>query len=306
MPIPHPIPYQGSKRSFASTITALFPDCIDRLIEPFAGSAAVTLAAAYQGKVERFLLNDANEALIHLWLEIIHKPTALSDAYERLWWHQQGRERKFYDAVRTRFNLTQRPDYFLYLLARCVKASIRYNPEGQFNQSPDNRRKGAKPSTMRARVLGASLLLADKTTLSSSDYTDTLQCAGPLDLVYMDPPYAGVRNGKDHRYAGSLRFDEHKFVTVLQTLNDRGISFILSYDGRTGDKRFSNGLPPSLGLSRLEIEVGRSSQATLLGRDETTIESLYLSPALVNRTRASQKSYRQANPLQIPLFVPHV
>ena len=133
MHLPHPIPYQGSKRAFATVITALFPDDADRLVEPFAGSAAVTLAAAYQGKVGKFLLSDANEALVRLWQEIVYRPKDIADAYESLWWRQQGRERKFYDAVRARFNQTQKPDYFLYLLARCVKASVRYNPSGEFN-----------------------------------------------------------------------------------------------------------------------------------------------------------------------------
>jgi DNA adenine methylase len=32
---------------------------------------------------------------------------------------------------------------------------------------------------------------------------------------------------------------------------------------------------------RVDLEAGRSTQATLLGRDEITVESLYLSPELV-------------------------
>jgi len=38
MKIPHPIPYQGSKRNLASQILRFFPDEINRLVEPFAGS----------------------------------------------------------------------------------------------------------------------------------------------------------------------------------------------------------------------------------------------------------------------------
>ena len=38
----------------------------------------------------------------------------------------------------------------------------------------------------------------------------------------------------------------------------------------------------SLRLKQVEIEVGRSSQSTLLGRKEITTESLYLSPTLSN------------------------
>lgn len=56
----------------------------------------------------------------------------------------------------------------------------------------------------------------------------------PNDLVYMDPPYQGVCISGDPRYLSGIDFDE--FVHELRKLNERGIAFILSYDGRTGDK----------------------------------------------------------------------
>jgi len=37
MPIPHPIPYQGSKRQLAEKIASFIPSNIGRFIEPFAG-----------------------------------------------------------------------------------------------------------------------------------------------------------------------------------------------------------------------------------------------------------------------------
>ena len=51
-PPPHPIPYQGSKRRLAAAILAHAPSCA-RLIEPFAGSAAISLAAAARGLARR-------------------------------------------------------------------------------------------------------------------------------------------------------------------------------------------------------------------------------------------------------------
>src|SRR5687767_9805994 len=143
MPVPHPIPYQGSKRKLASVILATFPLQVDRLIEPFAGSAAVALAAIYHGKAQHVLLNDLNAPLMRLWQAIIEEPEQLAAAYQQLWQAQQGQEKTFYSQIRDRFNQTQHPADFLYLLARCVKAAVRYNTNGQFNQSPDHRRKGA-------------------------------------------------------------------------------------------------------------------------------------------------------------------
>jgi DNA adenine methylase len=60
-------------------------------------------------------------------------------------------------------------------------------------------------------------------------------------------------------------------------------TFLLSYDGRTGEKKYGQPLPKELDLFHVEINVGRSSQATLLGKESDTFESLYLSPALIRR-----------------------
>lgn len=71
MSMPHPIPYQGSKRKLAEHILSFFPDNVETLIEPFAGSAAISIAAAAHGKAQRFLLGDINAPLMALWQSII-------------------------------------------------------------------------------------------------------------------------------------------------------------------------------------------------------------------------------------------
>jgi DNA adenine methylase len=281
MSIPHPIPYQGSKRNLASAILSYFPPDVEKLIEPFAGSAAVTLAAAYHRKVKRFHINDLNKALMDLWEEIINQPEHITKKYEKIWLSQLEQERDYYNSIREKFNQTQKAEYLLFLLVRCVKASVRYNSEGGFNQSPDNRRRGTHPITMRSNIRGASLLLKGKTAITAASYEKIINMARHADLIYMDPPYQGVCNKRDPRYINGLSFDS--FVDSLDRLNEKGLSFIVSYDGKTGSRTFGEKLPDFLNLNHIEIDAGRSSQATLLGRDETTYESLYLSPALVLR-----------------------
>lgn len=281
MKVPHPIPYQGSKRNLAKYILPFFPQGVDTLFEPFAGSAAISIAAAYHRKAERFYINDVNQPLMALWDEIINHPKRISEQYKHLWLKQQGNERKYYDFVRDEFNKTKRPDYLLYLLARCVKASVRYNANGEFNQSPDNRRLGRNPGQMADDILFVSKLLSGKTTTSSRDYKENLALAKPTDLVYMDPPYQGVCATGDPRYFSGIDFDE--FMRELKRLNKRNVPFILSYDGRTGKKSYGQSLPDELGMYRLEVDAGRSTQATLLGRDDVTFESVYISKNLVEQ-----------------------
>jgi DNA adenine methylase len=279
--VPHPIPYQGSKRRLARQILSYCPRHVQRVVEPFAGSAALSLAAAHQGIASAFWLNDAHVPLIDLWRAILDDPEGLCCQYARLWREQVGRERVFYDRVRDKFNQTHQPEYLLYLLARCVKAVIRYNSAGKFNNSPDNRRRGAQPDETRLRVCGASRLLRQRTLLTATDYTLVLPHCGPEDLIYVDPPYQGVCGKRDSRYAPS--FDHDTFCHALAELNRRNCTYLVSYDGRTGEKHFGRPLPADLRLTRIEVHAGRSSQATLLGRNHETYESLYLSEALRNR-----------------------
>ena len=289
MTIPHPIPYQGSKRNLAANILRYFPAKVDTLHEPFAGSAAISIAAAVHRRANAFHINDLNKPLVDLWRAIINTPDKLAKEYDALWHEQLEDPKTFYKEIRDEFNLTGRPDCFLYLLARCVKASVRYNANGEFNQSPDNRRKGAVPDTMRDQICGASLLLKGRTTFSSKNYRDVVTQATEGDLVYMDPPYQGVCGNRDTRYLASIQFCE--FVEVLEKLNERGIRYIVSYDGRTGNKVHGVKLPEHLNLTHLELDAGRSSQATLLGRADATFDSLYLSPSLSGELVTSKMIY---------------
>ncbi len=136
---------------------------------------------------------------------------------------------------------------------------------------------------MRRDILTASRLLSGKTTLSSKDFREVLPLVSEADLVYMDPPYQGVCMGIDPRYLCGVSFRE--LVGVVKELSKRGIAFLLSYDGRSGNKVYGQRLPDESGLCRIELKTGRSAQATLLGRSEITYEALYLSPPLLERLR---------------------
>ena len=299
MKLPHPIPYQGSKRNLADQILRFFPDNFDRLIEPFAGSAAITIASAYYFKANRFVINDINKPLISLWKTIIENPQLIVKYYHDIWHGQHGNEEEFYYQIRERFNDTKQPEYLLFLLAKCVKAAVRYNAQGQFNQSPDKRRLGRNPQMMRDDILRVSQLLKGKTECYSQDYQAILDLATNKDLVYMDPPYQGTGINGGFNYAGNIEF--HNFIVSLFDLNNRNVPFILSYDGRTGNKTFGNPLPDNLKLTKIEINAGRSSQATLLNRNEITYEALYLSSALVSKIDL-QKITRKQTFYQTELF----
>jgi len=279
--VPHPFPYQGSKRGLAKHILPHFPSDVNCLIEPFCGASAIALSASAYGLIKKAVINDLNEPLMNLWQEILENPEDLVKQYEQLWNEQHADKKAYFFKVREQFNETRESHHLLYLLARIVKGSVRYSSTGKFNQSADNRRSGMRPNTMRKNIINVSSLLSGRTKLSSLDFSEVVKKAKQDDLVYMDPPYQGTSFTRDHRYLNGLTYDD--FVDVLKIMNEKNTSYIISYDGKTGEKSHGKPLPESLSLKHLYVKAGRSSQATLLGKDAETIESLYLSPALVHR-----------------------
>jgi DNA adenine methylase len=282
--VPHPIPYQGSKRLLATRILQYLPKSVDTLYEPFAGSAALTLAAADACLASRFYIADSLAPLVEIWALVLANPERLADGYERLWHDQQGDPRAFYNLTRDAYNESGGPARLLYLLARCVKNAVRFSRSGRFNQSPDNRRLGRTPERMRGHIHRAHESLRGRTFATAGDYAEAIETATPRDVVYMDPPYQGTSNGADQRY--HQPFDRPRFIADMERLNQRGVPYLISLDGRTGAKTYGPELPAHLGLTRVELHAGRSSQATLNGRAAETYEALYLSSALARQARA--------------------
>jgi DNA adenine methylase len=241
--------------------------------------AAITIAAAKEHRAKRYHVNDINEPVVRLLQTAIDSPAALVETYTKVWTEQfayaGGHLEHFYH-VRNRFNDGERTSgNMLYLLARCVKGSVRYGKNGNFNQSPDKRRHGTNPKNMAENVHAISSLLKGKTAFSALDYRQVFAMARPGDVVYMDPPYQGVSNAKDNRYFSGVGFDD--FSESIEMLNRRGIDYIISYDGECGGKGYGNDLPQSLNCTKFLLNAGPSAQATLLGKRDTTCESLYVS-----------------------------
>lgn len=285
---PHLVQYQGSKRNLAPEILRYFPNRIDRLIEPFSGTCAITILAAQEKKTNRFIINDINEPLVDLMEECINNPAELSKDYESIWQGQysDGEDNiSYFYKIRDSFNEGRRePATMLFLLARVVKGAVRYNARGVMNQSCDKRRYGTKPELVARNAYQISALLKGKTEFYSKDYREILKIAKEGDLVYMDPPYQGTSNQdnpRDNRYIQGVDFGE--FVEALRELNRKHVSYIVSYDGMTGDKVIGKPLPNDLGLTHIFINAGVSAQATLNGKREITYESLYVTSDLVRK-----------------------
>lgn len=134
---PHLVQYQGSKRGLAKQIINYMPGRFSKLVEPFSGVASISIAVALNNKSGMFHINDINTPLVNMLKDAVENPHKLLKEYSSIWngqfSYKDGHIQHFY-AIREQFNNGQQtPANMLYLLARCVKGSIRYGKNGKFN-----------------------------------------------------------------------------------------------------------------------------------------------------------------------------
>ncbi|APT93624.1 hypothetical protein CPHO_02880 [Corynebacterium phocae] len=279
---------QGSKRRQAPIIERLFPTRVSEVIEPFCGSAAVSLhllASGFSGPVH---INDKNGDIAALWEKIISHPEELAAEYKDIWLAQftgdygELSPREYFSLVRSRFNAAgeRRPADFLFILNRIVKASLRYNQKGEVNQSADGRRRGARPDATAQRIMESSRLM-QRAQVTSLDWLDCVAGADASAFIYLDPPYQGTTDTADKRYIEGLAYES--FREGVHQLIRAGASALISYDAVQGPVSYGTPLHHDLDLLPIDVVTGVSSQATLLGRMQQAHETLYLTPALVDR-----------------------
>ena len=300
-----PFQYQGSKRALASRILEHVPrGRFDEILEPFAGSAAVSLAAMAKGVVSSVWLNDINEPLIQLWRSILSDTESLISEYTELWERQLEDPAEHFLRVRDAFNRSHGSAEMLYLLARSVKGAVRYNVSGEFNQSADHRRLGTRPHTTATRLRSISRLIDNHYTLTALNCFDLIERYRQGQVWYLDPPYEGTSEGPNGRYFQSM--PRATLIEFLQQLRGARVPFVLSYDGFTGKKQYGAPLPAELGLTHHYVHAGVSTSSSLQQRREITTESLYVSPDLVemasSNDTASASDDVEAAQLKFPAY----
>jgi len=277
--IPSAIKWTGSKRSQASLIANVAPS-FTRYIEPFLGGGAMLFLAAHPGAIG----NDIYDPLISLWKIIRDDPDYLIENYQSEWTklnveldefnlskmtRGNGVPRTFYIA-RDRFNQRPNPIDLNFLMRTCVNGIVRFNAQGEFNNSFHLSRRGMTPERFAVGIKSWQPILQG-VELTSHDYREVLDRANRGDFVYLDPPYAGNKQ----RYAKSLP-PEDLFIE-LEKLNNRGVCWALSYDGRRGGQDLTYDVPKSLFKTRHYLRSGNSAvKKVLSGPIEKVEEALYL------------------------------
>ncbi len=207
-----PLKWAGSKTKLVPKIMGLIPKDTRRVIEPFAGSAVLSLNA---GK-RKITLADINKDLLTLYSVIKRSPKALLRELETLF-IQKNNCKEVYLEKRDEFNTgrlsaTKRAAIFVYLNRHGFNGLCRYNLSGAFNV-PFGRI--ATPHLPVNSIIHAHKVLKDA-TLMCADFRKLLKLAGPNDFVYCDPPYVPLSNSSNFTQYASNSFGLEDQIELVQ------------------------------------------------------------------------------------------
>lgn len=260
------IKWSGSKRSQAQKIISYFPKDIEVYYEPFLGSGAILASL----KPKKAVGSDVNKPLIALWNLLKKSPETIATDYRSKWEKLDKQGHTYFYEVRKRFNETGDPLDFLFLTRTCVNGLIRFNKNGEFNNSLHHTRKGIHPDLFE-KIIAEWSEIAEPHKFTSQSYEIATASASSSDFIYLDPPYFNTGT----RYFGTI--DYEKFLVYLTDLNERGIRYALSYDGSRGDTSYVVDLPRNLYKRHVMLHSGNSAfNKVQNGKVETVLESLYL------------------------------
>lgn len=216
-----PIKWTGSKSHLAPKLSKLFPENYSKVIDPFVGGG--NLLPYYKAPCQA---SDICQVLIDLWTLIRDCPGMVIKDYTHH--HEAFKEKgyEYYYEIRKWFNEDKDPTDFLFLNRTCVNGAIRFNSKGEFNSSVHLNRWGMEPDTLLSLFYKWSPILSN-TEFSCRDYKEALKKAGEDTFVFLDPPYY---NSLGKMYETSNNFDHIEMVSWLDTLNGRGVKWMLTSD----------------------------------------------------------------------------
>ena len=264
--VPTLIKWTGSKRLQALQVQKYIPQEYNRYFEPFLGGGSIL----YNNTHHDCLANDIYAPLIEIWDNVKENPDKIIEDYKSDWENLQHSFPDYFYEVRKRFNQSYAGQDLLFLSRTAVNGIIRFNASGKFNNSLHLSRRGIKPDSF-AKVVRKWHSRLENTSFYNQDYREFLTKTNADDFVYLDPPYANSRN----RYIQNLDID--CLFATLSELNEKGVKWALSFDGKRGGESFQYPVPESLFKRVALINNGSSKVGQVLNkRQEIVYEALYM------------------------------
>jgi DNA adenine methylase len=258
------IKWSGSKRLIAKEIISYFPNECDFYFDPFLGGASVL---EYLPK--NAFCCDINGSLIDFRNLVKNEPKKLSDSY-RYNWTELQKDYTHFLKVRENYNKNKNGYDLLFLSRTCVNGLIRYNHQGNFNNSLHYSRKGTNPDKIEKAIFDVSNIIQDY-TFFEGDYSEILGKVTADSLIYLDPPYYNTKS----MYYGKIDYEPLWFF--IRQAKDKGAKVAMSFDGTTNNKDYKAIVPNDLFKRNILIKSGKSTFNKVIDKVQNEVyESLYL------------------------------
>lgn len=251
--------WPGGKFRVLDRILPKLPNGV-RLVEPFAGSAAVSLNASFASA----LVADFNVDLINLYRSIqVDQPRFLADAGGLFDGSHNNRES--FDALRAEFNASddafRRSVIFVYLNRHGFNGLCRYNARGKFNV-PFGRYTNPGFPRREIEAFGAG---AQTMEFAHTDFMSTMSGANRGDVIYCDPPYVplSVTSNFTSYAPSAFGFAQQKALAEkARECASRGVPVVIS----NHDTAESRALYQGAEIHCFEVQRFISSKASTRGK----------------------------------------
>lgn len=220
-----PLKWAGGKYRIFERINNKLPDG-NRLIEPFAGSAAIFLNTHF----DKYTLNDKNKDLIDFY-KAIKRDGSKFIALCRSYFNARNNTADKYYKYRNEFNHSSnkqnKPALFLYLNRHSYNGLCRYNLSGEFNVPFG---KNDKPYFPEKELLFLEKKIK-KAKLQNKDFVTVMEEAKQGDVVYCDPPYVPISDTSNFTSYNAKGFsieEQEKLAFMAKKLAQKGIPVLIS------------------------------------------------------------------------------
>lgn len=224
------VKWAGGKTQLLPVIHEMIPEYYNNYFEPFVGGGALFFSV----QPVHAVINDTNPSLINAYRQlredaalVNHQLRLLDDNISRIG------EPYFYDARREFNEKSKKGEYdprlaaiFIFLSKHSFNGLYRENAKGEYN-APSNHWTGASTPE--------EILLADSEALRGADircgdFEDAVRDAGKGDFVFLDSPYAPLKETSFDKYtAKGFPKEEHERLSrVFRDLDRRGCSCMLT------------------------------------------------------------------------------
>ena len=236
-----PIFYMGNKKKLIKKgLIELFPKNINKFIEPFGGSAIVSMNT----QANIYFISDIDNNLVDLYklFKYNEADTIINHINSRIDEYGLARERtkrnefkdkekiekykQAYMNFRKHYNENKNVLDFYTLMFYSFSQQFRFNNKGDFNMPCEN--DYFSKTNEEYIKNGCDFFNKDTVCIGNSDFrTINIDLLDENDFVYLDPPYLNTTATYNENGGWNIQ-DENDLYELCEKLNDKHINFGLS------------------------------------------------------------------------------